>query len=85
LGIGGQNTMIGKTVLEAPVHFPENGTQNPAAVYSRFLAVFQILNNDAAPVALDKAQFVGVMAPQAGTLNTHLESYFQLVNQEQGE
>lgn len=85
LGIGQQNTAIGKTMLEAPVHFPENGTENPADVYNRFLAVFQILNNDATPAALEKAQFVGMMSPHAGALNTHLEHYFHLVAEEADE
>jgi len=82
LGIGQQNTAIGKTMLEAPVHFPENGTENPADVYNRFLAVFQILDDGGA--ALEKAQFVGIMSPHAGALNGHLEHYFDLVADEAG-
>lgn len=85
LGIGQQNTAIGKTMLEAPVHFPENGTENPADVYNRFLAVFQILSNDATPAPLEKAQFVGIMSPHAGALNNHLEHYFHLVAEEAAE
>ena len=82
LGIGQRNSAIGKTMLEAPVHFPENGVENPAEVYNRFLAVFQILDDSGA--ALEKAQFVGIMSPHAGALNSHLEHYFHLVADEAG-
>jgi len=39
-GIGGLNSAIGKTMQEAPIHFPEEGSVND--VYDRFLLVVEI-------------------------------------------
>jgi type II secretory pathway pseudopilin PulG len=41
VGVGAQNTAVGRSMLEAPVHFLEAG-ENPVEVYARFLAVFAV-------------------------------------------
>ena len=42
LGVGALCDMNGKTMIDAPVHFPRNATTNPETTYARFIAIFQI-------------------------------------------
>lgn len=76
LGVGTLCSMNGRTMLEAPVHFPENGTGNPDSVYGRFIAVFQI--TDSAGDALERAKLVGVISPHGDGLDGHLAEYFEI-------
>lgn len=75
LGVGALSDMNGKTMVDAPVHFPRNTASNPETVYSRFLAVFQITDGAA---ALDRAKFVGVIAPDGAGLSTEMNEYFEI-------
>lgn len=64
LGINQNNEMIGKTIATAPVHFPENKSTNPALVYSRYLAVFDVdMRADCwkDSIGCDPAKLVGVV------------------------
>lgn len=74
LGIGALSEMNGKTSIDAPVYFPENGTLNPDLVYGRFLAVFQITDGTN---PLNRAKFVTVITPTAEALSDGLSNYFQ--------
>lgn len=75
LGIGSLNDMNGKTMVDAPVHFPRDSSGNPKTVYSRFLAIFQITDGT---TALPRAKFVGVIAPDGAGLGGQLDSYFAI-------
>ncbi len=75
LGVGALSDMNGKTMVDAPVHFPRNTSSNPETVYSRFLAVFQITDGVA---AIDRAKFVGVIAPDGSGVSTEMSSYFEI-------
>ncbi len=75
LGVGSLCDLTGKTMLDAPVHFPRNAASNPQTRYSRFLAVFQITDGTN---PLTRAKLVGVIAPDAAGLSTQLNSYFQI-------
>ena len=48
LGLGNNNTGIGKSMVDAPVHFSSNGNEE---VYSRFLVIFRIPDEGAAILA----------------------------------
>lgn len=75
LGVGALNDMNGKTMLDAPVHFPRDASANPESVYSRFLAIIQITDG---VTALNRAKLVGVIAPDGAGLGGQLDSYFQI-------
>jgi hypothetical protein len=75
LGVGGRSSAIGRTMTEAPVHFPENGAENPAAVYNRFVAVFDVSG--------ERAKLVKVISPHFGALDDHMGEYFEIVNDNQ--
>jgi len=76
-GIGAVADLNGKTNIDAPVYFPENGTLNPQAVYGRFIAVFQITDGT---VALKRAKFITVITPTGEGLSTGLSNYFEIVS-----
>ena len=78
LGVGALSDMNGKTMVDAPVHFPRDQVNNPETVYSRFLAVFQVTDDGA--VALERAKFVGVIAPDGSGLSTEMNSYFDIAS-----
>lgn len=73
LGVGNQSEMIGRTLTDAPVHFPELAIENPAVIYNRFLAVFEISG--------DRAKFVKVISPHFTGLDGHVQDYFETVNE----
>jgi len=75
LGVGNAITAIGRTMTEAPVHFPENGAENPAAAYNRFLAVFDVSG--------ERAKLVKVISPHFGALDDHMAEYFEIVDDNQ--
>jgi hypothetical protein len=76
-GVGTLSDLNGKTNIEAPVYFPENGTLNPDAVYCRFIVVFQITDGTD---PLKRAKFVSVITPTGAGLNTALSNYFTVVS-----
>ncbi|MEM9586799.1 MAG: prepilin-type N-terminal cleavage/methylation domain-containing protein [Planctomycetota bacterium] len=76
-GIGALSELNGKTSIDAPVYFPENGTLNPDTVYGRFIAVFQITDGTN---ALTRAKFVTVITPTGEGLNTGMSNYFTTVS-----
>ncbi len=83
LGVGALCDMNGKTMIDAPVHFPRSAGANPEAQYARFIAVFQITDGVAtvplpAGTPLSRAKFVGVIAPDGLGLSDELEGYFQI-------
>jgi type II secretory pathway pseudopilin PulG len=75
LGVGALSDMNGKTMVDAPVHFPRDSSTNPETVYSRFIAVFQITDGS---TALDRAKFVGVIAPDGSGLSFEMNKYFEI-------
>lgn len=76
-GIGAVADLNGKTNIDAPVYFPENGTLNPRAVYGRFIAVFQITDGTD---PLTRAKFITVITPTGQGLSTGLSNYFEIVS-----
>lgn len=76
LGVGGSNTGIGRVMVDAPVHFPEDGDSQPATIYSRFIAVFAIPNVGAARLAT----VVAAHDDGISGLGDHLGEYFESRN-----
>lgn len=77
LGIGNLCELNGKTNIDAPVYFPENGTLNPDLVYGRFIAVFQITDGI---LPLRRAKLRAIISPTGTNLNTGLSDYFAIVS-----
>ena len=75
LGVGSLSDLNGKTSIDAPVYFPENGTLNPDTVYGRFIAVFQITDGTN---PLNRAKLTAVITPTGDGLNTGLSDYFDI-------
>ena len=61
MGIGNDNSMIGRIMSEAPIHFAKVGGMNAANKYNRILAVFELREGrkDMHPAA----KFVGTLMP----------------------
>jgi hypothetical protein len=85
LGVGALNEMNGKTMVDAPIHFPRNSTTNPKTTYARFIAIFQITDGvvdltytQGKP--LSRAKFVGVIAPDGLGLSAELDGYYQIAS-----
>jgi prepilin-type N-terminal cleavage/methylation domain-containing protein len=76
LGLGSRNSMIGKTVADAPVHFPDNPDDDPSRFYSRFGVVFKVNVGRALPVAVVAFHHDGELT----TLGDHVAEYFEAVN-----
>lgn len=76
MGVGGSNTAIGRTMVDAGVHFPEEGNESPESTYSRFIAVFAIPADGAARLATVTA------AHEEGfsNISSHLGEYFESRN-----
>jgi prepilin-type N-terminal cleavage/methylation domain-containing protein len=76
MGVGGSNTAIGRTMVDAGVHFPEEGNESPESTYSRFIAVFAIPADGAARLATVAA------AHEEGfsNISSHLGEYFESRN-----
>lgn len=75
-GIGQLCDMNGKTVMDAPVYFPESSSVNPETAYARFVAVFQITDGTN---ALTRAKLVAVMTPTGESIGDNMSEYFDLV------
>ena len=76
-GLGSISDLNGKTNIDAPVYFPENGTLNPDAVYGRFIVVFQITDGTD---PLSRAKLVTVITPTGEGLGDGLSDYFQVAS-----
>lgn len=70
-GLGEFCTMVGKSMLEAPVHFPEEGS--PIDHYSRYLLVYAIPAEGPARLATVAAAHDEGLAG----LNAHLSEYYE--------
>ncbi|MGN6133229.1 MAG: type IV pilin protein [Aureliella sp.] len=75
LGVGALCDLNGKTMLDAPVHFPRDAVTNPELAYSRFLAVFQVTDGTD---PLDRVKLVGVVAPDSLGLSGEMDGYFEI-------
>ncbi len=71
VGLGAESTLIGRSILNAPVHFPEQG-ESVADVYSRFLLIYAIPANGPARLAAVAAAHEDGLS----NLNTHLLEYY---------
>lgn len=78
LGIGSLSELNGKTNMDAPVYFPENGSLNPEAVYGRFIAVFQITDGTD---ALTRAKLVSVITATGESLGEGISNYFEVTTE----
>ncbi len=76
LGVGALSDLNGKTMVDAPVHFPRDSISNPDTVYSRFIAIFQVTTDGT--VGVDRAKFIGVIAPDGSGLSTEMSKYFEI-------
>lgn len=76
-GVGNLCGLNGKTNIDAPVYFPENGTLNPDAVYGRFVAVFQITDGTN---PLRRAKLRAIITPTGANLNTKISDYFTIAS-----
>lgn len=84
-GVGKTNTMLGKTMSQAPVHFPDNGGINPNNAYGRFGLVFRVAKGTGTtgtPVSspLPRAEFVGVVEfheEGIASSDDHIAEYYQ--------
>lgn len=74
-GVGQRNTAIGKTMLEAAIHFPESG-ESPLAAYSRFLAIYAIPR--VGPARL--ASVAAVHEDGLSGAGAHMAEYFETQN-----
>ena len=77
LGVGALSDLNGKTNIDAPVYFPENGSLNPDAIYGRFIVVFQITDGTD---PLVRAKLVTVITPTGEGLSTGLAKYFTIAS-----
>jgi len=68
-GVGHNNAAVGKTMLEAPIHFDTN----PELFYSRYIVVFGVPRTPAVPGF--KAELKGVIGSDAEGLNAHIQEY----------
>lgn len=69
-GIGQGNTMVGRSMADAPVHFDDDRDGNSIDTYARFIAVFFIPANTAKP-----ARLAGVLSPHGDGLLSHVNEY----------
>jgi type II secretory pathway pseudopilin PulG len=71
-GLGQWCTMVGKSMIEAPVHFPEEG-ESPITAYNRFLLIYAIPASGPARLATVAA------AHEEGLsgLDTHLNEFYE--------
>jgi prepilin-type N-terminal cleavage/methylation domain-containing protein len=70
-GLGALSNMVGRSMIEAPVHFPESG-ESPVEEYSRFILVYAVPANGPARLASVAA---GHEEGLSG-MNSHLAEYY---------
>jgi len=79
LGLGPRVSMVGKTIVTAPVHFGDQPVLNPEYGYERFVAIFKV--SDTAVSSFSQAQLVGVAPVHdtgLGGIDDHLQAWYQL-------
>ena len=81
-GLGKASTMVGKGMVDAPVHFSAEDGGDLTKFYNRFVAIFKV--SDTA-TTVDRAIMVGVTAMHAGddglvTTSDELAEYYNTVN-----
>ncbi|MDF1667848.1 MAG: hypothetical protein P1V97_39285 [Planctomycetota bacterium] len=75
LGVGETCEMIGSTMVDAPIHFPEGADGQPSLTYARWVAIYKVSGDTDG-----KAVLVSVAGLDDGDLagaNKHLEEYFE--------
>ena len=82
LGLGKASTMVGKGMVDAPIHFSAEDGGDPTKFYNRFVAIFKV-SDTATPV--DRAIMVGVAAMHTGddglvTVSDELAEYYGTIN-----
>jgi len=76
-GIGDGNTMIGRTMQSAPIHFANQAAMGPTSKYNRFVAVYKVQKSMALPcgdgtmTSIKPAKFIGT-AMSMGAMSGHL-------------
>jgi len=76
-GIGDANSMIGRTMQSAPVHFANTANMAATNKYNRFVAVYKVDSSNTAPCSgagtmmREKAKFIGTAMSMA-TMSGHL-------------
>lgn len=79
-GLGNRTTMQGRTLQEAPIHYPDSPGDSPNNVYARYGLVFQTVTSTTTGTAqLDRARMVGIVAfhdDGVESLNGHLSEYW---------
>lgn len=81
LGVGTRNTMVGKTMVSAPVHYGDQPVLNPEYGYEHIVAVFKV--SDTNTSAFTTAQMVGAGPLHdvgLGSINDEIQNWFQLEN-----
>jgi prepilin-type N-terminal cleavage/methylation domain-containing protein len=74
LGLGTQNSLVGKVMTEAPVHFD---AVDPKTAYSRFLLVFAVPTTQAIfDGGFAKARFVTSLGSEGDGLGAHIQTYY---------
>lgn len=75
LGLGESSEMIGTSMVDAPIHFPEGTDGLPSQTYARWVAIYRVSGDTDG-----KAVLVSVAGLDDGDLvgaNGHLEEYFE--------
>ncbi|MCK4840814.1 MAG: type II secretion system protein [Methylococcales bacterium] len=76
-GIGDANSMIGRTMQSAPIHFANTADMGATNKYNRFVAVYKVDASNVAPCSgagtmmREKAKFIGVAMSMA-SMSGHL-------------
>ena len=73
-GIGNNNSAIGRTMIEAPVHIPEEGAGALETEYNRFIAIFRL--PDEGPAEL--AAVASLHEESVDGLGFAIEEYFEV-------
>jgi len=72
LGLGQQSTAIGRSMLDAPVHYLENG-ESPLEEYARWIVIFAV----PAEGSLRIASVAGLEEDELAGLSKHLNEYYE--------
>jgi Tfp pilus assembly protein PilE len=91
-GLGSYNSMVGRNMVNAPVHFSDDGAQAPTYYYARFGVIFKI-GNYAGPgqtgtyTPSSQATLAGVVDISCDSglagINAHIQEYYQAVQASQ--
>ncbi|MEM9015803.1 MAG: prepilin-type N-terminal cleavage/methylation domain-containing protein [Verrucomicrobiota bacterium] len=73
-GLGRENTMIGDTIVDAPIRFFE-GADNPINSYGRWIVVFAVPVDTNEPLRL--ASIAGIRNNALESVDAHIERFYQ--------